>query len=323
MDSKEIIRKGHRAGISQQGGFFLLYEIYLIHPLTEHTLNEKGAGMNKEFYTVGEVAKICNINIRTLHYYNDINLLVPEKIDESSHYRYYTNQQIIEIMIIKEYKFRGFSLKDIKELIKRDDLNRNRKMLELKCAEIDKKVGALTVLKKRLTGYIDAVEQSSDQAGNQVTNQGSIFIKEMDETFAAYLDFTGACENDKFNDKFIELLTCIEQAGLEIIGDRYMIFNSSIEAFDFRNMKTRFLIPVKAASEIKGVVCRIPDYQAVSATHIGPHHKLGETYQQMERFVRENRLHVKDMIINRLIIDIVSTQNEEHYVTETLLMIDP
>lgn len=55
----------------------------------------------KEYYSIGEIAKVCNINIRTLHYYDEIGLLAPEKINEKSRYGYYSFQQIQELMIIK------------------------------------------------------------------------------------------------------------------------------------------------------------------------------------------------------------------------------
>ena len=37
--------------------------------------------MDKEYYSIGEIAEICNIPIRTLRYYDEIGLLVPEKRD--------------------------------------------------------------------------------------------------------------------------------------------------------------------------------------------------------------------------------------------------
>lgn len=44
----------------------------------------------KGFYQIGEVSKLCNISIKTLRYYDEIELLIPEKIDTYSGYRYYS-----------------------------------------------------------------------------------------------------------------------------------------------------------------------------------------------------------------------------------------
>ena len=51
--------------------------------------------MDKEYYSIGEIAEICNIPIRTLRYYDEIGLLVPEKRDIESSYRYYARQSDI------------------------------------------------------------------------------------------------------------------------------------------------------------------------------------------------------------------------------------
>ena len=39
------------------------------------------------FYQIGEISKLCNIPIKTLRYYNEIGLLIPEKTDSDSGYR--------------------------------------------------------------------------------------------------------------------------------------------------------------------------------------------------------------------------------------------
>lgn len=67
--------------------------------------------MDKEYYSIGEIAEICNIPIRTLRYYDEIGLLVPEKG--------ILNQAIVITLDIRYYKlillinlrFRGIQLK--------------------------------------------------------------------------------------------------------------------------------------------------------------------------------------------------------------------
>ena len=49
-------------------------------------------------YTPVQVAKILGISVRTLHYYDSIRLLVPEK--DSHQYRYYTDEHIALLHII-------------------------------------------------------------------------------------------------------------------------------------------------------------------------------------------------------------------------------
>ena len=47
----------------------------------------------KELFTIGEMAKLFGVNIRTLRYYDEIGILCPETTDPDSGYRYYSTRQ--------------------------------------------------------------------------------------------------------------------------------------------------------------------------------------------------------------------------------------
>ena len=55
----------------------------------------------KELFTIGEVAKLFDVNIRTLRYYDGIGLLKPERTDPESGYRYYSTRQFERLNTIK------------------------------------------------------------------------------------------------------------------------------------------------------------------------------------------------------------------------------
>lgn len=66
-------------------------------------------------YRIGEFSKITNLSIRTLRYYNDIGLLIPEKVDIFTNYRYYGDINLRQVKIIEKLKSVGFSLDEIKK----------------------------------------------------------------------------------------------------------------------------------------------------------------------------------------------------------------
>lgn len=67
-----------------------------------------------KMYTIGEIAKLTNLSIQTLRYYDKIELLKPAFVDGATNYRYYTEAQIYYIDLIKSLKYIGTSLEDIK-----------------------------------------------------------------------------------------------------------------------------------------------------------------------------------------------------------------
>lgn len=63
-------------------------------------------------YKIGEFAKIVDSSVKTIRYYDDINLL-PANVDEFSGYRYYTDENIAEYQFIMLLKSVGFRLDQI------------------------------------------------------------------------------------------------------------------------------------------------------------------------------------------------------------------
>lgn len=64
-------------------------------------------------YKIGDVAKKCNISIKTLRYYEELELIKPIKVDIYSGYRYYDESNIKEIYKIQFLKELGFTLQEI------------------------------------------------------------------------------------------------------------------------------------------------------------------------------------------------------------------
>jgi DNA-binding transcriptional MerR regulator len=69
-------------------------------------------------YKIGEFAGIFGLSIKTLRIYDHIGLLKPAYIDKESGYRYYMPEQVQALNVIIELKSIGFSLKEIKEVVK-------------------------------------------------------------------------------------------------------------------------------------------------------------------------------------------------------------
>lgn len=76
-----------------------------------------------ELLSIGEMAKLNNVSIQRLRYYDNIGLFSPAHINEQSNYRYYTSEQSAHLAIIKQLQYIGLSLLEIKQLFE-DPLHR-------------------------------------------------------------------------------------------------------------------------------------------------------------------------------------------------------
>ena len=73
-------------------------------------------------YHIKEAAQLSGVSVKTLHHYDKIGLLVPLKSENG--YRIYSKEDLERLQVILYYKYLGFSLEKIAELLKeeREDL---------------------------------------------------------------------------------------------------------------------------------------------------------------------------------------------------------
>lgn len=63
---------------------------------------------------IGEFSKLTGVPIRTLRYYDEIDLFKPADIDLFTDYRYYKEEQVEDLDLINRLKMVGFTLYEIK-----------------------------------------------------------------------------------------------------------------------------------------------------------------------------------------------------------------
>ena len=78
--------------------------------------------MDTKTYKTGEVAKLAGITIRTLRYYDAIDLLKPSRTLSNGH-RQYDMDDIEKLQLILGLKLLDFSLEEIKAYLKNPDIN--------------------------------------------------------------------------------------------------------------------------------------------------------------------------------------------------------
>lgn len=66
---------------------------------------------------IGDFSKLSRVSIRMLRHYDKIGLLIPESVDESTGYRYYSESQLPEADTIQALRTMGFGLSVIGEIL--------------------------------------------------------------------------------------------------------------------------------------------------------------------------------------------------------------
>ncbi|NUU62059.1 MerR family transcriptional regulator [Paenibacillus agri] len=109
--------------------------------------------------SIGEFSKICEVSTKTLRYYAEIGLIVPDEINPENGYRYYSIQQLKKMLLINRLKSYHFSLEEIKGL------------LEVEVDQYKEKLYAALHHKRReIENKIQAFEYTLQQMSNDILN---------------------------------------------------------------------------------------------------------------------------------------------------------
>ena len=101
---------------------------------------------------IKEFAELIGVSVRTLHYYDEIDLLKPSYVDEQNGYRFYDENSLERMQEILFYRELDFSLKSIAEILASPNYDKQQALAEQK--------RLLTLKKARLTRLIAALEQA-------------------------------------------------------------------------------------------------------------------------------------------------------------------
>ena len=86
---------------------------------------------------IGDFARLSQVPVKTLRYYDDLGLITPARVDEFTGYRYYSVDQLPRLNRLLALKDLGFSLDQIARVLNEGVTHGQlRGMLMLKRAEV-------------------------------------------------------------------------------------------------------------------------------------------------------------------------------------------
>jgi DNA-binding transcriptional MerR regulator len=128
--------------------------------------------MRFEALKVGELAKRTGLTVRTLHHYDEINLLRPSLHTESGH-RLYTAGDVARLQQVLSLRQLGFSLEEIRDCLDRPGFS-PIEVIRLHVARLREQI----TLQRRLCARLEAVANRLQAAGEVSADE---FIRTIEE----------------------------------------------------------------------------------------------------------------------------------------------
>jgi DNA-binding transcriptional MerR regulator len=134
--------------------------------------------LKDNYFSTGEFAKLCNVNKKTLFYYDEIGLFKPEIVKENG-YRYYSVYQLEVFDIIHTLRDLGVPLKQIKSFIDERNPKSVVKFFEYKTGEIENEIKQLRRKQEIMSNKIKIIKEA-EKIRDNIDN---LSIEEQDEEY--------------------------------------------------------------------------------------------------------------------------------------------
>jgi MerR family mercuric resistance operon transcriptional regulator len=104
--------------------------------------------------TIGELARADGIPTSTIRYYERVGLLRPSR-RSGSNYRLYSSEDLHRLRFVRAAQATGFSLEDIKELLRPARCQSVQGLIETRLGEVGARLRKLRHVQKVLRGALD------------------------------------------------------------------------------------------------------------------------------------------------------------------------
>lgn len=281
-------------------------------------------GQGRKF-SIREVSEICNIPSKTLRYYDEIALVVPEFRDESSRYRYYSKDQIITLCIIRKLRKMGFGLKAIQCIISGNtatDLERN---IETKLDEIADEINSLERTYYSMKAFMERLKTGVDLLNiKEHLEVEDVSIETIRPTNLVYTRKTMAnyANAEVSLDRWVELSNLCDELDLKSDGSYIVTYHSNpLEQFLYTDTDIEFGISVEDVGEAKDFRT-FGDFTAATAIHLGNYADIIQTHVRLVQWINKNHYKIVGPVSEEFIISPLDINNINEHVTKIIIPVE-
>lgn len=276
-------------------------------------------------FSIREVSEICNIPSKTLRYYDEISLVVPEFRDESSRYRYYSKDQIITLCIIRKLRKMGFGLKTIQCIITGNTATDLEQNIETKMDELLEEINNLERNYYCIKGFLERLKTGVDLLNiKDSLDIDDVSIETIPPTKLVYTRKTMAnyANAEVSLDRWVELSNLCDELDLKSNGSYIVTYHSNpLEQFLYTDTDIEFGISVEDVGEAKDYRT-FGDFTAATAIHIGNYADIIQTHVRLVQWINQNQYKIIGPVSEEFIISPLDINNANEHVTKIIIPVE-
>lgn len=123
---------------------------------------------------IGQMAKLNHTTLATLRHYDKVGILSPVYVNPETGYRYYDVQQCLVFHMIQHHKALNMSLKEIKEILRRNDYDFLEQIYKKKLDEVNQALAEFEFRKEELERMMKGADHFCHRLPNGFIQMGFI-----------------------------------------------------------------------------------------------------------------------------------------------------
>ncbi|MEG0366588.1 MAG: MerR family transcriptional regulator [Coprobacillus sp.] len=261
---------------------------------------------SNKLYRIGLFSQMTRLTIKTLRYYDDIDLLKPEYVDEENGYRYYTSAQLPVLHKIISLRDMGLSIPEIKDVFNGSSeekvLSKKKNVLLKEMAEMNRKLACIE-------GYL---------SGDCLDSEYRVVLKSLPEVKIASMRVHLKSYADLFY-KMPEMGLEMEKRNCECAVPEYcytMYYDDGYKATDVDAEICEAITELKEDTD-KVAFKVVPEVElAACSLHLGPYERLPQAYMAIINFIEESGYEIVGHVRESYIDGIWNKDSDEEWLTE-------
>ncbi len=262
-------------------------------------------------FKIGDFSRLSFVTAKTLHYYDEIGLLKPVRVDRFTGYRYYSADQLPRLNHIRSLRSLGLSLEQIATLI--DDSfssSQMRSILVLKQAELRQRIDDEQQRLDKVGELLRQIEKEEKHLDYQVVIKeiAAMRIASVRGTVPTYHDITMLIH------KIVPIRT---QHADSIAGPMLAIYHDT--EYREKDVDIEVAIPISRDLTLRDTISvrDLPGEKTAATTlHLGPYETIGETGTALMQWCEANGYELAGPDREVFLANPGDTDDPVNYVTE-------
>lgn len=259
----------------------------------------------KQYFKIGEIAKLYQISVDSLRYYEELGLLSPKRGQNG--YRLYRLNDIWRLNVIRDLRDLGFPMEQIKEYLNDRSIHTTELLLSDELNAIRKKIAYLQHLQSTVEERLLTIQKACEQPLDTVTEKWL-------PARSCHIIHSGY-QKDEEMDVLIKQLLNQSKEQLSIIGSNHigsLLPVSSAKSGQMNDYQSVFLIAEDGPDFF-------PEGLYLTYSYRGDTKHNSEGVPLLFSYAYEHGYQIDDQILELLWVDIHQSSDPDEFITELQL----